>query len=195
LAVAYDAFTDVTIKPTDIVAVIGAGPIGMGAAWLAKNLGAGTVVMIGRNDKKLAVAKQVGVDKVINSTREDGVKTLRQMTGGRGVDLFIEASGSQEALIKAIYSTRRDGRISIISFYDKNLNDLPIDHLVLQCLNLKGAAGRFGNPQAVCEILRKSPLKLSPIITHRVKFANCLEFFKNEEKYHHDKIKAMVEFD
>jgi L-iditol 2-dehydrogenase len=195
LAVAYDAFTDVTIKPSDIVAVIGAGPIGMGAAWLAKNLGAGTVVMIGRNDKKLAVSKQIGVDKVINSTREDGVKTLRQMTGGRGVDMFIEASGSQEALIKAVYSTRRDGRISIISFYEKDLNNFPIDHLVLQCLNLKGTAGRFGNPQAVCEILRKSPLKLSPIITHRVKFDNCLEYFKNETKYHNDKIKVMVEFD
>jgi threonine 3-dehydrogenase len=155
----------------------------------------GDVLLMEAFKYAVAVAKQVGADKVINSTRDNVVKTLRQMSGGRGVDMFIEASGSQEALIKAIYSTRRDGRISIISFYDKNLSDLPIDHLVLQCLNLRGAAGRFGNPQAVCEILSTSPLKLTPIITHRVKFTNCLKFFENEEKYHHDKIKVMVEFD
>ena len=59
----------------------------------------------------------------------------------------------------------------------------------------KGGAGRFGNPQKVCEIMEKNPIKVTPIISHRIPFDGMKEFLENMEKYQKSKIKVMVEFD
>ena len=57
-----------------------------------------------------------------------------------------------------------------------------------------GAAGRFGNPQKVAEMMDKNPVKLTPVITHRVKFENAVKVFENIADYK-DKIKIMIDFD
>jgi len=59
---------------------------------------------------------------------------------------------------------------------------------------ITGAAGCFGNATEVCEIMRKNPVKLTPIITHHIPFNECLDVFENEEKYHNEKIKMMIDF-
>ncbi|MDP4121322.1 MAG: alcohol dehydrogenase catalytic domain-containing protein [Bacillota bacterium] len=193
-SIAYDAFRNVSFTKDSTVAVVGTGAIGMISVWLAKYLGAGNVIMVGRRDKKLEIAKMVGADTVVNSQKTDSCSALKEMTAGKGVDMIIETSGSAAALMDSIYSVKKDGCISVISFYEKNLEDFPIDYLVLHCINLRGAAGRFGNPSAVCDIISKNPVKLTPVITHRVKFDDCLDFIKNIEKYNTGKIKVMVEF-
>jgi len=195
VAVAYDAFRGLSLQKSDTVAVIGAGPIGMASVWLAKNFGAGTVVMAGRNERKLAIARQVGADVTINTTSENPAEALRRLTQGRGADMFIEASGAESALVEAIQATRRDGLISIVSFYDRDLNNLPIDNLVLRCLTLRGTAGRFGNPPAVCAMMEKSPIRLTPVITHRIRLEDCPEYFADAGNYQREKVKVMVEFD
>lgn len=193
-SIAFDAFHNVKITKDDTVAVIGTGSIGMSAAWLSKHYGAGKVIMVGRNDNKLEIAKQIGADETINSTKVNPVEALKNLTYGRGVNMIIETSGSSDALINSIYSTINEGLIVTLSFYEKNLDNMPIDHLVINRITLRGGAGRFGNPNAVCEIMAKNPVKITPIITHKIKFDECLRVFENEKAYHKDKIKIMVEF-
>lgn len=55
-------------------------------------------------------------------------------------------------------------------------------------------AGRAGNAPGVCEIMRKNPVKLAPVITHHIPFEKCLDIFEHEEKYHAEKIKVMIDF-
>ena len=193
-AVSYDAFRGVSLTSSDSVAVIGTGPIGMAAAWVAKNLGAGCVIMIGRNQSKLEIAKKIGADAVIDSTQGNAVEEVRRLTNGRGADLIVEATGAEAALKTAIEAVRTDGRVSLAGFFDRPLKEFSIDEPILKGVSLCGAAGRFGNAVKVSKLMEKSPLKLTPVITHRVKFADCLEFFENEKKYHKDKIKVMMEF-
>lgn len=193
-SIAYDAFRGVTVTGQDTVVVYGTGAIGMMAAWIAKYRGAAQVILVGRTEEKLLRALEVGADFVINSRKEDAVAKIKELTGGRGADLMIETSGSAAALNDCIYATRRDGRISVVSFYERNLDDVPMDVLVLGCKALVGAAGRYGNAPAVCEIMEKNPIKLTPVISHHVPFENCLDVFENEDKYHNTKIKIMIDF-
>ncbi len=193
-AISFDAFRGMTLDKNTTVAVIGTGAIGMGAIWLAKYLGAGRVVAVGRTKSKLDIAKAVGADIVINNIETDSVKAVREMTNGLGADLVVESSGSGSALTEGIYMTKTDGRLCSLSFYEKNLDGVPVDHLVLNKISLVGGAGRFGNPQKVCEIFEKNPVKLTPIITHRIKFDEMKDFLENAEKYNSSKIKVMVEF-
>jgi len=117
------------------------------------------------------------------------------MTGGRGADIIIEASGSGEALLGCIPAVRGGGTISALGFYEKNLSDFPIDTLVLNQIVLKGGAGWYGNASRVAEIMVKNKTSLLPIITQRMKFDECLAFFENADKYKKEKIKVIIEFD
>ncbi len=195
MAIAYDAFRDVKIDKDTVVAVIGTGAIGMAAVWFAKSFGAEKVIMVGRRNNKLQKAIEIGATDVINSREVDPIETIKAMTDGKGANLIIETSGSDQALLQAVDMVANYGVISLISFYEKLLNDLPIDRLVLRCVTMKGAAGSFGAPGKVAEIISESDISLEPLISHRTKFEDCLEFFENTEKYQQERIKVMVEFD
>ena len=194
-AISYDAFRNVELTDRSTVAVIGTGAIGMSAAWLAKYLGAGRVVVIGRTDSKLDIAMQIGATDILNNTRIDPVRAVKDMTDGLGADLVIETSGSGKSLVDGIYMTRKDGKICSLSFYERNLDDIPVDHLVLNKISLVGGAGRFGNPQKVAKIFEENPVKLTPIITQRVKFDDMRQFIIDATEKKFARIKAMVQFD
>lgn len=192
-AISLDAFTNYEVTPETTVAVVGIGAIGMGAVWLAKYFGAKQVIAVGRNDKKLAIAKEIGADILVNTRTEDAVEAVKRVTGGKGADLVIEAAGTETTMRLAMALTKNEGRISIVSFFEKDIT-LPMDDIVIRCITVRGAAGRFGNPGKVAEIMAKNPVKLTPIVTHRVPFEDCLDMFENEEKYHNEKIKVIVTF-
>ena len=195
-SIAYDAFRGVTLTEKDTAVVYGTGAIGMVAVWLAKYYGAGEVILVGRSEEKLAVGLQIGADHVINGKKEDAVARIKELSlSGKGADLVVETSGAASALRDSIYCTARYGRISVVSFYERNVDDLPIDPLVLGCISMVGAAGRYGNAPEVCEIMSKNPVKLTPVFTHHIPFEDTLDVFENEEKYHKTKIKAMIAFD
>ncbi len=194
--IAYDAFRGVTLDKNSTAVVYGTGAIGMVAVWLAKYYGAGKVILVGRSDDKLKVGLEIGADHVINGKKEDSVAKIKELSiSGKGADLVVETSGAASALRDSIACTARYGRISVVSFYEKNIDDLPIDPLVLGCFSMVGAAGRYGNSPEVCEIMSKNPVKLTPVFTHHIPFEDTLDVFENEEKYHNTKIKAIIAFD
>ena len=194
-SIAYDAFKNVTLGPDDTVVVYGSGAIGLISVWLAKYYGAGKVIFVGRSENKMKRAIEVGADITINNKMQPAVQKIKDLTGNKGATMLVETSGSAEALKECISAAARYARISIASFYEHNINDIAIDPLVLGCLTLVGAAGCQGNAPAVCEIMRKNPVKLLPVITHYIPFENCLTVFKNEKEYHSSKIKMMVTFE
>ncbi len=194
-SISYDAFKGVELSKEDTAVVIGTGAIGMVAVWLAKYYGAGKVILVGRSPSKLEIGKKVGADIVINGRECDVVEAIKAETNGKGAELIIETSGAAEALRQSLLAVKRYGRISIVSFYERNLDDLPIDPIVLGCVTVRGAAGNAGNAPAVCKIMQENPVKLTPIVSHHVPFADCLDVFENEEKYRSTKIKIMIKFD
>ena len=194
-SISYDAFRGVTLTEDDTAVVYGTGAIGLISVWLAKYYGAGKVILVGRTDEKLEKGLEIGADYVINNRKVDAVARIKELTDGKGGSFFVETSGAGSALKDCILAARRYARISVLSFYERDLDGLPVDPLVLGCLSIVGGAGRYGNAPAVCEIMVKNPVKLTPCVSHHVPFSECLDVFENEEKYHSAKIKIMVDFD
>ena len=194
-SIAYDAFKNVTLTAEDTAVVYGTGAIGMISVWIAKFLGAGQVILVGRTEEKLKKALEIGADNVINSRKEDAVERIKELTDGKGASFMVETSGSATALNECILATRRYARISVVSFYERDLDGVPMDNLVLGCKSLVGAAGCFGNAPAFCEMMAKNPVKLTPVISHYVPFEDCLDVFENAQKYQSSKIKIMIDFD
>jgi threonine dehydrogenase-like Zn-dependent dehydrogenase len=100
----------------DVVLVTGQGPIGILAAQLCRLAGVWRVIATDIYDTQLAISRQVGVDVVLHAASDNVLATVQQLTGGRGVDLAIEASGSAKALQQCAEATRRLGRIAVIGW-------------------------------------------------------------------------------
>jgi len=81
------------VKPGDIVAIVGSGPIGVAALLTAQFYTPAEIIMIDQDDNRLNVAKTFGATHIINSAREDAIEKIKSLTNGRGVDVAIEAVG------------------------------------------------------------------------------------------------------
>ncbi|SDS83064.1 alcohol dehydrogenase [Bradyrhizobium canariense] len=81
------------VEPGSIVAIVGAGPVGMAALLTAQFFSPAEIIMIDLDDNRLEVAKRFGATTVINSADGNAVETIMKMTGKRGVDTAIEAVG------------------------------------------------------------------------------------------------------
>src|SRR5271154_118417 len=81
------------VKPGDVVAIVGSGPIGLAALLTAQFYSPAEIIMIDLDDNRLEVAKRFGATAVVISTDGKAVEAVMKLTGGRGVDTAIEAVG------------------------------------------------------------------------------------------------------
>jgi threonine dehydrogenase-like Zn-dependent dehydrogenase len=109
------------IKIGDSVAVFAQGPIGLCASLGAKLLGAALVIGVDTSDSRLAFAKRFGVTDVINPQHVDPIEEIKRLTGGRGVDVAIEALGRQETFENALRAIRPGGTLSSLGVYSGKL--------------------------------------------------------------------------
>jgi len=100
-------------RPGDCVCIIGTGPMGLILCQLARSAGAGTVLMVGRNPRKLAVARSLGA-ATVNSADRDPVAATRDMTGGVGADVVMEAVGAGESIATAFAVARKRGTVVLL---------------------------------------------------------------------------------
>src|SRR5215510_12082029 len=111
------------------VVVIGPGPIGLLAVTVAQALGASPVILTGTRNRRLAIGKELGADRVINITEENPVEVVRQLTGGIGADYVVECAGTEATLNQAIHMTNRGGKICLAAFPHDPVT-MDIAHLV-----------------------------------------------------------------
>ena len=98
----------------DSVAVIGCGGVGNAAIAGAKLAGAHTIIGVDVDDRKLAWAQAFGATHTINSTRTDVVQAIRDLTGGNGVNVAIEAVGKPETYAQAFYARDHAGTVVLV---------------------------------------------------------------------------------
>ena len=100
------------IRPGESVAIVGAaGPIGLMHLQLALRSGAYPVIAIDISPFRLKTAETLGATCVLNSTERDPVEVVRQLTGGRGADVVIEAAGVKAAWLQALQLARKGARV------------------------------------------------------------------------------------
>ena len=105
------------VRPGDVVAVVGAGPIGLAAIMGAQLFSPSHIVAIDLADSRLEAAKQFGADVVVNNSREDAVAIIAELTGGLGADVSIEAVGTPATFELAVRLARPGGHIANIGVH------------------------------------------------------------------------------
>ena len=198
------------IKPGDIVAVWGCGPVGQFAIASAYLLGAERVIAIDRFDYRLQMARDKGGAETINYERDSVRDLLREMTGGRGPDHCIDSVGLEAhhhnpgmyaydrvkqatrmesergyALREAIFNCRNGGTISIAGVYGGFMDKFPIGAIMNRSLTIKTGqchVHRYLRP--LLARIENGDIDPSYIVTHRMSLddaASGYETFKHKQ--------------
>jgi alcohol dehydrogenase len=108
------------VSPADVVAIVGAGPVGLAGILTARLYTPGRIVAIDLVDARLQSALRFGADTTINNGREDAVATVMELTEGLGADVVFEAVGLPEAFELAIQLVRPGGRVANIGVHGRS---------------------------------------------------------------------------
>jgi alcohol dehydrogenase len=105
------------VRPGDVVAVVGCGPVGLSAITGARLYSPSQIVAVDLSDARLEAAKQFGADVTVNNSREDPLSVIKDLTGRLGADVAIEAVGVSASFELAVKMARPGGRIANIGLH------------------------------------------------------------------------------
>ena len=160
------------VKIGDAVAVFAQGPIGLCATVGAKLSGATTIIVVDRIAGRLQTARQLGADHVIDGSKLDAVDEIMRITDGRGVDVAIEALGTQATFGAALRVLRPGGTLSSLGVYASDLT-IPLDafaaglgdHTIVTTL----CPGGKERMRRLMDVIQSGRVDLKPLVTHRFK--------------------------
>jgi alcohol dehydrogenase len=109
------------VKPGDTVAIVGAGPIGIAALLTAQFYSPAEIIMIDQDENRLNLAKTFGATRIINTLTENTIEKIKRLTGGKGVDVAIEAVGVPATFELCQEIIAPGGRIANIGVHGKSV--------------------------------------------------------------------------
>lgn len=184
LNTAFNGVLDTDVRIDDTVVVFGQGVVGLLVTQFLKRTAARTIVAVEGIPVRQALSQRFGADVVLDPASEDVALAVRKITGGRGADVVIEASGSYAALQEAIRTAAPDTTVTVLSWYGGNGAVLAFsDEFHHNRITLKSSqVGRVGSDlSATHSLARRSEsvvrsfadLDLDPLISDRVPFADA----------------------
>jgi alcohol dehydrogenase len=168
------------VKIGDTVAIFAQGPIGLCATVGARLSGASLVLVVDSLTNRLEISKQLGADAVINYRNSDAVKTILDMTAGRGVDVAIEALGTEGTLQSCLRVLKPGGTLSSLGVYSKDIR-IPVDsfyaglgdHKIVTTL----CPGGKERMRRLMEVIRHRRVNLKSLVTHRFKLSEIKDAY------------------
>jgi threonine 3-dehydrogenase len=154
------------------VFITGCGPTGLFAAAVARVAGAAVIIASDVSDYRLGLAKQVGVDHVLNAKTDSPeivAAAIQDMTAGEGVDAALEMSGDPTAMHQAFRAVKNGGRVTLFGIPTGSIPfDLP-NEIIFKGIRVYGVTGRrlFGTWYRLAGLF-KAGLDIRPVVTHRL---------------------------
>lgn len=159
------------VEPGDVVAVVGAGPIGLAAILGARLFSPSHIVAIDLADSRLEAAKQFGADVTINNGMVDPKAAIAEMTNGLGVDVAIEAVGVPSTFELAASLIRPGGRVANVGVHGEpatlHLEELWIKNVTITT----GLVDTYSTP-TLLRLIQGGSIDPSPLITHHFAMAD-----------------------
>jgi alcohol dehydrogenase len=154
------------VSPGDVVAIVGAGPIGLAAILTARLYTPGRIVAVDLADSRLQSARRFGADTTINNGNQDAVAMVMELTDGLGADVGFEAVGVPETFELAAELIRPGGRVANIGVHGKPAS-LHLEKLWIRDVTITtGLVDTFSIPQLM-KLIASGRLDPSLFATHR----------------------------
>jgi 2-desacetyl-2-hydroxyethyl bacteriochlorophyllide A dehydrogenase len=163
----YHAIVDSGMRPGDVVAVLGLGPVGLCAVQAARACGAARVIAIDTVAERLAMAESFGA-LAVHLEEGDPKGAVRDATAGRGVDLCVDAVGHPKALDLAVRLTRKCGTVQAVGVYAERI-ELHMGLVWIKALRLcSGHANVLAHVDPVLALMSSGQLDPTPLVSHHM---------------------------
>lgn len=190
----HDVLERGRVEPEDVVVVLGPGPIGLLSAMVAKAEGARKVIIVGTprdEELRLKTAREVGIDVVVNLAEQNPVEMVKDLTGGQGADLVVEASGAEPAIRTAVDLVRKKGRITVIGMTGRDDIRFPWDQAIFKvCDLIFNLSSSYTSWDRSISLIAERKINIEALITHRVPLTEWERAFEDVE--HLRAIKALL---
>ena len=177
VSIAIHAVGRVKIAPTDTVVVVGSGMIGLFVIQALRWAGAARVIAVDLEDKRLALALELGATDAINSGQGDPVAEIHRLTNGRGADLAFEVVGISPTLNLALASLRRGGSAVLVGNLAAK-TEFPLQAVVTRELTVYGTCSSAGEYPLCLDLIAKGAIRVEPMISAVAPLDDGIEWFK-----------------
>ena len=164
LAVAVHAVALSEVREGSTALVVGAGMIGLLVLQALREKGCSSLIVSDIDDTRLQLAKDLGATVIINAKSADVPAEVKRHTGGKGVDVALEAVGSTPTIRTAIDSVRKGGTVTLIGNIAPTV-EIPLQSVVSRQIRLQGSAASSGEYPECIELLAKNRINLKPLIS------------------------------
>ena len=164
------------IKPGDVVAVIGSGPIGLAVIATAGLYGAARIIAVDLDANRLDKAKEFGATHSVLSSAPDWKAQVMALTDGAGVDVAIEAVGIPETFTMATEIVRPGGHVANVGVHGKEVV-LHVENLWIQNIFISMGLVNTNSTPMLLKLVESKKLPAAKMVTHRFNFDQFLEAY------------------
>jgi len=152
------------LQPGDSAVVFGAGLIGLAMLQVLRQVPLRSLVAVDVVDERLALAKELGAQQVLNSSRDDVPAAVRGLTDGRGADAAFECVGVDAAVRNAVASVRKGGCVTLVGNLAPEVK-LPLQSVVTRQIRLQGSCASAGEYPECLELIASGKVKVDRFIS------------------------------
>jgi threonine dehydrogenase-like Zn-dependent dehydrogenase len=205
-AIALNGVLDAAIRVGETVAVFGLGVVGQLVAQLARLSGA-EVIGVDLIPLRLETARRLGIHHVLDATAGSAAERIKQMTGGRGADVCIEASGATPALNEAIRAAAYSSKVVALGFFQGNAQGLYLgeefhhNRINIVCSQISGLAPELQHRwdrarlvQTFMGLALSGKVQVHPLITHLVPATEAAALFQLLDERPAEALQAVLDF-
>jgi threonine dehydrogenase-like Zn-dependent dehydrogenase len=174
---AYGALKRLDVSGRDTLAVFGQGPVGLSATMLGKAMGA-RVIAVDIAPERLALAREMGADEVVNPKDADPVQAIHDLTDGEGAETTMDCTGQADARVAAVRSAGTWGRVCFVGEGGTATFDIS-QHMLRRQLTIHASWTFSATGQEECArfiVRRRVPLR--KLLTHRFKLDEAVEAYR-----------------
>ncbi|OOP65050.1 alcohol dehydrogenase [Arthrobacter sp. SRS-W-1-2016] len=164
------------IKPGDVVAVVGAGPIGLAAIATSGLHGAATIIAIDPDEGRLARAREFGATGAVNPSGPAWISDVMSYTDGAGVDVAIEAVGIPDTFDMALRLVRPGGNVANIGVHGKSV-ELRLQDLWIRNINISMGLVNTNTTPMLLRLVAQHKIPAEKFATHHFALAQIIDAY------------------
>jgi succinate semialdehyde reductase (NADPH) len=168
------------VRPGQSVAVIGAGGVGSNIIQIARAFGASEVIAVDIREEKLAAAQRLGATRGVNGAESDPAAQVRELTGGKGVDVAFEALGRPDTVVTAFDAVREGGRVVVVGLAPTAVAaPIEITRMVRRSVSVVGSFGarmRSDLPELI-NLVARGNVGIEQLVSQRFRLEEANEAY------------------
>ncbi|MBE3569973.1 MAG: zinc-dependent alcohol dehydrogenase family protein [Bacillales bacterium] len=172
------------VHPGDVIAIVGAGPIGMSALLTAQLYSPAEIIMIDLDDNRLEMSKKFGATQTVNSSKSNAVKQVMELTDGKGVDVAIEAVGFPVTFDICQQILKPGGRLANVGVHGKPV-ELHLEQLWIRNVKISTGLVSTSTTPMLLKTVESGKIQPQQLVTHRFpldQIMQAYEVFRNAAK-------------